>query len=193
NGHPQTWPIAFPGMVAAAVFTWHGDAPSNLDLTPHINRLFFRDARKQAASVLMELADVDRLIPLKVTNQSFLFNSLSQPVADVKVRLAECPAAAFDKVVAQCWEWEAALNKSHIDTPDSEWLHDELLLAVGLTRFAAQRCLAIQSSEGNFTLPAALRSDLSQLIGEFESVWVRRNRIGGLHESSARLRKLLDD
>jgi len=192
NGHPQTWPIAFPGLVAAAVFSWYGDADSNLDLTTQIDRLFFRDREQQAAGVLLELGDVDRLIPLKVRNHSFLCWSLSAPIPELKERLTECAAEPFEQVVSACWEWEAALNRSEIDQPDSEWLHDELLLAIGLTRFAAQRCLALQAApEDGFALSAPLRAELTLLIGEFETVWIRRNRVGGLHESASRLRALL--
>ncbi|WP_309399739.1 beta-N-acetylhexosaminidase [Cerasicoccus maritimus] len=194
NGHPQTWPTALPGLVAGAVFSWYGDAESNLDLTVQLNRLFFKGEDRTAAEVLLELGDVDQLLPIKIANQSFLFTSLRLPIEELQAKLANCPEAALESVVNQTWEWESVLNKTTIHAEDSAWLRGELDLAIDLTRFAAQRCLAVKAHAGaasEFSLSSGLRADLTQLIGQFEKLWIRRSRIGGLHESSQRLRKLL--
>lgn len=194
NGHHQTWPTALPGLVAGGLFAWHGDAASNLDLAPHVNRLFLKGEDDRAARILLEMGDVDRMLPLKIGNQSFLHASTRLPLADIQERLKECPAEALHNVVNQCWEWEAALNTATLSADDGDWLRDELDLAIDLTRFAAQRCLAIQTFNGpieNFQLSDSLRSELTLLIGRYEALWIRRSRIGGLYESTFRLRKLL--
>lgn len=194
NGHPQTWPTTLPGLVACAVFSWYGDAESNLDLTPQINELFFKDEDQQAANVLLELGDVDRMLPVSIGNQSFLCASTRLPLPELQKLLADCPEDALQGVINQTWEWDAALNAATLHAKDGAWLRDELDLAIGLTRFAAQRCLAIKAHRDaieSFQLNDSLRADLSQLIGQYEQLWIRRSRIGGLHESTARLRQML--
>ncbi|WP_309383596.1 beta-N-acetylhexosaminidase [Cerasicoccus frondis] len=194
NGHPQTWAVSLPGMVAGALFSWYGDAESNLDLTRQINRLFFKGEDRTAAEVLLELGDVDHAIPLKLANQSFLFSSMRLPIEELQAKLVSCPESCFEGVISQTWEWESVLNGTTIHADDAHWLRDEMDLAIDLTRFAAQRCLAVKSHTGpanEFNLGSGLRAELSSLIGQFEKLWTRRSRIGGLHESSQRLRRLL--
>ncbi|WP_269540297.1 beta-N-acetylhexosaminidase [Cerasicoccus fimbriatus] len=194
NGHPQTWPIAFPGLVAGGVFSWYGDAESNLDLTVQINRLFFKGEDRTAATVLLELGDVDRLLPVKMRNQSFLCTSLRLPVEELIVKLADCPESVLEAVVSQTWEWEASLNSTNLHAEDADWLRDELDLAIDMTRFAAQRCLAVKShtdSPRQFSLSSGLRSELALIIGQYEKLWIRRSRVGGLYESSNILRRLM--
>jgi len=195
NGHQQTWPTALPGLVAGGLFAWHGDADSNLDLTRQINYLFFQDEDDQAAQVLLELGDVDRMLPVKLGNQSFLHASLRLPIGELIEKLGDQCDDGLRNIVNQTWEWQSALNAANMGAPDAATLRDELDLAIGLTRFAAQRCQAILAHPADpehFKLSDSLRADLTQLIGQYEALWIRRSRVGGLHESASRLRRLLD-
>ncbi|GHC08113.1 beta-N-acetylhexosaminidase [Cerasicoccus arenae] len=194
HGHPQTWPISIPGLVAGALFAWHGDADSNLDLTPQINRIFFKGEDEQAVRILLELGNVDRMLPIQLVNQSFLCTSTRMPIDELQAKLEECPKQALQDVINKTWEWKSALSATTLHVEDSDWIRDELDLAIDLTRFAAQRCLAIKSHLGpieQFQLSPTIRAELTLLIGHYEKIWIRRSRIGGLNESASRLRQLL--
>ncbi|MEO0795610.1 MAG: family 20 glycosylhydrolase [Verrucomicrobiota bacterium] len=193
NGHQQPWPTAFPGMVACGLFSWNGDAPSNLDIKRQINHLFFRDENDTAAGILLELSDLDHPIPVKLPNQSFLSASVRMNPPELKAKLEDCPDTPLNDLITQTWEWEAALSKCKLEAPDAPWLIEELSWMIAMSRWAAQRCLAIKTAPSieNFSLSSSLKSDLSHLIGVFETTWVCRSRVGGLVESSGRLRTLL--
>lgn len=60
----------------------------------------------------------------------------------------------------------------------------ELENAVALLEVAAR--FGLRELEGNED--PSLENDFSRAIGEFEHLWVSRNRIGGLYESTRRLR-----
>lgn len=195
NGHPQTWPTTLPGMVAGGLFSWYGDAMTNLDLTPQLNQMFFQDEDAQAAQVLLELGDVDRMLPVALGNQSFLCSSTRLPLPKLQALLADCPDDALQGVVNQTWEWDAALQAASLHANDGALLREEMELAIGLTRFAAQRCQAVKNFHGpidQYHLSDSLRGDLALLIGRYEQLWIRRSRIGGLFESSARLRRMME-
>ena len=75
-----------------------------------------------------------------------------------------------------------------MDLPDAPLIRDEYALTVRLMLLACDRALSCSA-------PAALgrrpRAGSSEIIGEYRSLWLARNRIGGLSDSVRRLEALL--
>ncbi len=194
QGHGQTWPTTLPGLIVAALTAWDIQAGSKMQLAQLVNDLFFKGDDCTAAEVLLELGDVDLLVPATTWNHSFLFATIVWPLEQARKELVNCPNEALEKVIEQCNKWERTLASASIKADDADWLREELGLSIAMVRFSARRSLEIKACSGDsekFSLSPELRSELAQIIGVYERLWINRSRIGGLHESANNLRRLM--
>ena len=73
--------------------------------------------------------------------------------------------------------------------PDAELIRRELSLTIRMMEHACRRTLfAFGNLDG-----AGLKNELEEIILEYRTLWLKRNRPGGLEDSLARLEKLRAD
>jgi hypothetical protein len=137
---------------------------------------------------LIEHAAIDERIPVSLFNQSFLKASLRLPLPELQAKLQDCPDAALHDCTQACSDWLEALAHEQLGGSDGEWVVAELILAIEFNRFAARRCLAIKAGASKSDpLPESLNREMLDLLRRYQTVWLRRNRPGGLGDSLARL------
>lgn len=188
NGHAQVWPVALPGLIAGGLSAWNSKNFDPKKLPALLNQLFFKAPQDTVARILIEHAAIDQRLPVTLFNQSFLKASLRLPLPDLQAKLQDCPESALHDCVQACSEWLAALTTEPLDGQDGAWVVEELMLAIQCNRFAARRCLAIKAGTSKTDpLPESLNREMQDLLRRYQSVWLRRNRPGGLGDSLARL------
>jgi hypothetical protein len=82
-------------------------------------------------------------------------------------------------------------EKARSSRPDSELIRQEIHLAERMLRHAVMRAWLAAGRED--IKPAALYVDMKAIIEEYKSVWLSRNRPGGMRDSIARLEKARSD
>lgn len=173
GGHHQFNPISYPSLIYTAYLSWNGQAPSKAKLKRCINDVFF-DPEHQLGQPLLEMGKVYKRLNSPIMNGNafhhLLFGTNKTKTPSMK-RLAQTKEAILSIRQAM---------------PNSDLLDvREMHLGIDMAILALQKTLH-QAYQEPFPL-----SDARRLIGTYEELWLERNRVGGLYESSSLLRKAL--
>ncbi len=84
-------------------------------------------------------------------------------------------------------ELESRLTFAKPEIPDASLVKSELANNIAMARHGARRGIAFFEKSDR----TALRHELQKIIRNHEELWLARNRLGGLRESSGRLRDFL--
>jgi len=172
GGHPQTWPVSLPGMIWAGLLAWNRNAQRS-ELYDWLNQFLGESLTK----ILIESADIDQILGLKLFNRSFLMHTMSLDVAALNNFRPQPDALALRTVIEHCDAWlediEPALADEHIQR-----LASEISLSIRMNRFAAYRCL-----DDLRNCP----DSAPEIVQDYRVLWLRRSRPGGLEESVKRM------
>lgn len=188
-GHHQASLLSTPALHAFAQSAWnpHDTAPP---LEASLNLLSFQEDSPRLAPLLLELGQLHTVFRHRPPNRFPLVQVLSTPQSQLPIVTAELADEELAEAHERLCGWEEAGDAIHCHRPDGDLLRREFRLTVSLLRHACERTLGTRNLGGG-SHNRSLRADFVHLIGEFEELWVARNRIGGLHESSGRFRRAL--
>ncbi len=185
GGHHQYLPLSYPGYVAGAGYSWCYRANRSADIAKVLNSCILRDSSGVTGSVLFEMGRVDEAISIRTRNRN-VFNDL----------LFEYPPRRFDplkvcdKVYESCLDrFDGLASQIHDARPgveDGILIKEEIRNAVAMAQLGVLIHLNRKSGRN-----AALQRRLGDIVQAHEHLWCARNRLGGLRESTDRLRGVL--
>lgn len=194
GGHHHPLTVSVPGIVVGAGHSWRADCDQGAALQEAIGRTLWRLENLAAPeppicrAAGVRLLDLGRLTDpfgQRLHNSSALHHLLfTQDLGSLAPKLwIERDSVEAARARLQGWMLDlAATELPPLAKQEAAWACEVMDIA----------CLRWLDAHGS---PAGtrsnLRSRLTRAIGSFEHIWLSRNRPGGLHESSARLRKLL--
>jgi hexosaminidase len=194
-GHWQTLPINYPGIAYGAALAWAQAANWELDLAPALSLHVLDDSSGILADVLLRLARIylhpglgrhngDALVDLMRVGEGTGLDKWKAAFAE-RGGSAASFAAALDDVAAI----RATLGGATFTTEELQRIQRELTLSADFIHHASQRGLAVHGA-GRVSLQD-LRDDLQNLVSRYRAVWLERNRVGGLDDSTARFEPAL--
>jgi hypothetical protein len=182
NGHWQCLPVSYLGFAAGAAFSWAYRVNRTLNIQEALNHYAFLDPTGCLGRLAYNLGNIYHEVGLEPDNSSLLFDVLQNPIHEwVKLLPPEKGGQIFHHTLD-------AINQITADTPakssmrpDTNLLAAEFKLTIDLLRHSCMRgCYGYGSSEFNRQF---LSVDLGRIIAEYPSVWLSRNRPGGLKDS----------
>ncbi len=202
NGHLQVLPISFLGFAMGAAYSWALDANRDLDVAQVISTHAFGDSSGAMGRAAYDLGLVPDMLGRKVHNSSLLTWVLLRRLPDLSAQLAAHPAAEGSSEMLSAAHFAAARAATDaalaqalhapMQRPDAELIRQEYALATHLMRHACDRALfAMNAPEAPDA--ATLAADIDSLIGTYRTIWLARNRPGGLPDSLARLEQARAD
>lgn len=187
GGHHQTLPTSYVGFAAGAAYSWNLKRNMRVDLAGAISRHFFQDPTGTLGQFCLDLGRTPNRLPgVKRSNCSAIGQLMAGPLGTEQLDLSKLTPAQYDRAEAWLDQLTAKLPNARPACPDAALVMRELTHALTMSRHAINRGRYASFGEGT---PAALRHELQQVIMVHEEQWLARNRCGGLHESSAILRK----
>ena len=103
--------------------------------------------------------------------------------------LAGNSAQALKKCARRFDDLQNKLSSLRPQSADASLIKDELSTAIAMARHGTHRLL---SALGQGPNRSSLRHDLQDIIARYETLWIQRNRLGGLRESAGSLYKSLE-
>lgn len=190
GGHHQFLPISYPPFVAGAALSWNPVASlSETMLVSILNTFVFQDSSNAMGAVLVSLGKIRNCFKKQINNSHPLANLVFLPTPSIDIGLKHVTTEELADCLEKLDTLRCDLAETTAKCGDAALIKEEISVAIGLLRHACSRTW--HHSLGQYNRSTPLRKELTPLIGRFEACWVARNRMGGLHESSNRLRNVL--
>lgn len=195
-GHWHTQAVNDPGLVLGAALSWCTDANRELDLCAALSQHVYDDPTGHTAGAVRELGGVEQdTAAIQTTNSlNWALVLPDAPLVDGRLdRGWDCvgpfTAPMLDAVVARTDRAVGLLERARPEATDAALVLEELGLAAGFVRHAAQnlRARLDQNAPHPRDLDAATRQrlddELTDLTARFARAWRTRSREGGLADS----------
>jgi hypothetical protein len=187
GGHHQYLPISYLGFLAGAAYSWSVEKSRGIDLQGALDIFVFRDGSGTLGKAAYELGKVNEETGVLPVNAGIFNRLLFWDMTDKKA-LEGLEAAKLLKCLKRFDELAEANISSKPEIPDGQLVKSELLNSMAMARLGINKALY---ALGGKIEASRLKKDLLNVISMHEELWLARNRIGGLHESSNRLRSAL--
>ncbi len=209
-GHHQQLPFMFPSLVAAAALSWSYNDNRSIDLS-RLGRLtgihMFSSSCPEIGEALVSLGQVHDMVVPKPPNMSALVLHLLLPQFPVGSGLTtgltiedlERVAVSVDESVALCNSCDCSVGDDRIENNvwGMDYIVDEIRAGADWLKFAIKDAGFRLEHDGSLSsVSSAKRNELISELAQIQEVhrllWLRRNRNGGLDESSKWLEHLAD-
>ncbi len=198
NGHWQTPPISYLGFAAGAALSWAVDTNRAADWANLLSLFAFDDPSGSMGKLAYDLGEVYRVLGLEMPNSSPLFWVFTLPLAQIPTALAQTGVDA-DALTRGMLAAQTAIDRAlqplsaqKMTRPDADLIRREFANTARLMRHACRRA-TLALNEDSPAERAALTEDMRAFLEEYRTLWLLRNRPGGLPDSTARFEAILQE
>jgi hypothetical protein len=190
--------VSYLGLLLGAGVSWNAavaNAPALIDLPMLLDVHVFRDSAAVMGRAAFDLGNAYLEAESRVPTMSGLYSLVAFPDETVPGEMTEgITFASLQRTLSFVKDTASRLDSARMDRPDAElvleefrWVGDMLVFScqLGMARFEAGNGSPMSAiAEGK---RLELAEELSQLAARHRQIWLRRNRFGGLDDSTARL------
>ncbi len=153
-----------------------------------LNKYVFQDGANRLGEVAWNLGNTYLEAGFPTPNSSFLFQALQASRKDIVDSESYDPEriTRVEKIVNQAL---SSLEGAQLTGDHSDWILDEFSLTARMINHACKKLRCI-FEDGNRT---DLLLDLDEIMEQFENLWLKRSRPGGLADSLARFEAIKQD
>jgi hexosaminidase len=195
QGHWQTFPISILGFAYGAALGWAYAPNVDLDLPAVLNAFAFRDRAGVMGQIAYDLGNVYQQPGVLLHNGSLLFWIYQTPLEDLMRRAADASSrealgnkemlranlhATIDTVEAIV----RRIDQAQMNVPDAALIKREFSHAAQMLRHGARRALFELGDTS--TSKSGLAAEIDAIEVGQRTLWLARNRPGGLDDSAAR-------
>lgn len=190
-GHWQYLPISYPGFVRGAALSWCYQSNLEKNIIPILNLHVYKDPSEITGKLIYDLGNAYQKCGHIRSNGSTLFSILRRPLS------WKTPDGVTEKTLRETENYildiSSKLTYSNMQCNDSLLIKDELKNASRMLIHACRSKIAnFKGKSGNVSVKNELTAQLREIIGEHRRLWLTRNRIGGLADSTKVLENRLD-
>jgi hypothetical protein len=192
NGHTQTTPVPWLGYLYGAAVSWSPRASADMDIADTLSLHAFDDPTGATGAVVFEMGNAYQINGAKSRNGTLLHQMYFLPLEN-DWPMHRVRAGGFEDTQEQLKALAGRLDPSHMRRDDAALVVAELRSGAELASAGAAIGAAkyARSNGGSATkVRAGYRRAAKRIeaaIPEYERVWLARNRLGGLRDSTARL------
>ncbi len=197
HGHWQHLPFAYPGFAYAAAVSWDFKKNHNIDLEKGLDSHIFLDKTKTIGKVICELGETYNI----VGNLGFLpvvIRFLYYPDDDINADyMKSISVKKMQNAIAKINCLITELDNVKMDCKDADWIIEEFKNNAALAKhsynigIAKLETQSSKISEIPIERRKLLADELENIIPEYRRLWLRRNRPGGLKDSTQYFENLL--
>ena len=194
-GHRQYLPVSYAGFLYGAALGWCVKTNAGMNVAVELGRHVYNDATGDAGRLWLEAGKVHELSGVVLNNRSLPFACLHAPLGDTAgvEGLAEGRA---ERMTARVSELKAAAAKQRFGGADGALAKDELKATLAVLNHACKRAafnVAKRTGERPAVTLRWLAKDMERIIERHRTLWLKRNRRGGLASSLGYYRRNLNE
>jgi hexosaminidase len=191
DGHWQYLPTSYVGFAAGAAFSWslssNGDDDVLAALDPHV----FEDRAEILGGVARDLGLVIMHADAKLGWDDAVFSLISEP--DDRALPEGLDLATIARTEERIEAILAPLGSARPSGADGSIVVAEFENVGRMLRHACHRGRALlEGSAATSTTAAALASEMRSILGNHRELWIARDHVGGLHDSTKAMVERLD-
>ena len=186
GGNHQPWPTMYPGIFQAAQWSWSGQSLPEENLAEAIDAWVYDFPGARMGQSILKLGRLGEEMDSYIANSSLHWTLLFGSKEERFKQFLEEHGTA-EKMIAGLVHLEESEKEIESINMDGKVLlsRQELQLGVEMTRISLQRGKSLLEGQ-EFTHP-----NQEAMVREFEKLWLKRARPGGLQEASGYLREAL--
>lgn len=194
-GHRQYLPASYLGYLYGAAVGWCGRTNASIDVAHALSRYAFGDPSGVAGRLWCDAGTIHELAGAPLKNRTRLFSIMNAPLGDLAAveGLTGKQVESMERRVAGL---QARAAKACFGGTDGDLVRRELLATLAVLRHACRRAgVMLRSHDGRSTRREcrSLAADMEQIIDQHRTLWLARNRRGGLADSLSYYRRNLGE
>ncbi len=190
NGNHQYPPISWIGICAGAAYSWCLEVNRKADISEAVDMLIACDCAGVIGAFLHDYGNLYCHLKCKQVNATAMGRGLFMKLTDRPEWFEELSSKEVGEVLAQLHHMRSHLAGALPEAEDGRLIVEELDNSVRMTECALLKLLYMKGE----TIDLQYLTDLLRhVIRKHEQLWLARNRPGGLHESSGKLREVLEE
>lgn len=186
GGHHQYLPISYPGLLMGACYAWCFRSNRDIDPAKGVDQTFFD--HQNVGHILWDLGKVPDLVPAKIRNATIFNQLLFWDMDHEPEYMKGIDATGLTACLAELSGLEEQARTIGHYVRDGDLVKAEVCNSIRMAKHGISRYLLYRGESRN---QSAVRIQLEEIIATHDELWLQRNRIGGLYESSSRLRDSL--
>lgn len=198
RGHWQPLPVSYLGFAYGAAVSWYVAGNADIDLAAALDRFVFQDAAGVMGQMVYDLGNIYQRVGPSHINGQILAYILQVPSGEVDTMLekmsevagepADITSETLRSTIAALDDLLRAGDAQQMARIDADLVVAEFTQAAQLVQHGA-KWLSLVKGYGEYE-PAMLQAELDTLIAHQRSLWLGRNRRGGLEDSMRRFETL---
>jgi hexosaminidase len=197
NGHWQPLPVSYLGFAFGTGVSWCYETNHDLDMPRALDLFAFEDKAEIMGKLAYNLGNVYLQYGPPHINGSGLVYALQTSKDNIETQHMP-PMEERRAMIEQLRSISNHLNdimrpinQAAIKRSDAPLIRAEFQQVTNLLQHSIRRLLLLLGEEDH--APDELRAELTGLIEQQRTIWLGRNRPGGLDDSIGRFKKLLDE
>lgn len=193
-GHWQALPVSYVGFAAGAAYSWGVAQNRDIEIPQAVSLFAFQDKTFTTGQLFYDLGNIYRKFTYQPANATVLFGVMLKTLPEIRA-YHQIPSNAYQQCLNHVEQVSERIDSVNPACEDAEWVKRELLQTAHLLRHACWRGLFaweadLQKKE---KMRESLLLDMAQILAEYRSIWLARNRPGGLFDSQKRFEDLIDE
>ena len=183
-GHHQFPFTSYHAIIEASALSWNQSSNGEYNLYDAVDSTFLHGKSSATAKAIFELSKIVNSFEYRPDNRTLLNDLLMSKGQKLKDQLSHATSGELGQCRERLSEFISSMKVDQPSPKASDPVLRELLLTSELLEFATRKGLkAFSEVDGD------LQEERARLVSEYRSLWLARNRPGGLDESAAYLEK----
>ncbi len=183
-GHHQFPFTSYHAIIGASALSWNQTSNGEYNLDDAVDSTFLRGTSSATAKAIFKLSKIVSSFQYKPDNRTLLNDLLMSNDRKLKDQLDHTNARELKRSHERLCEFISLTETEKPFWAATDLVSRELVFTSELLKFAALKGLKAFSK-----VDWDLQEGKERLIGQYKSLWLSRNRPGGLNESAAYLEK----
>ena len=189
HGHHQYPSISWLGIFAGGAYSWCMESNKHANIATAID-LLITHSNSGIGAYLFDFGNIYKTFEY-VEHNCTLFNKiLFTPLNDIPQFMEKVSVDEINKALNKLLELRSRLLIISPDIEDGTIIIAELKNASYMLECGLKKMLIMKGQKIDIQ---SLKQLMRHVIGKYDELWLKRNRPGGLNESSGKLRNILED
>lgn len=199
-GHWQPFVISYPGIMYGAGLSWAVEQNETLDVTRHLANGLMNQPNAELARLVMELGSVYKLYDGDIVKYvNVFYDILRSPDGSLSTKkLEHVNAENTIEVLNKLNALLEQLANCPVYNKEQQLIIEELILAARFSRHSAlmaKERLNLKDNKMSLapdSVKNIMQEDFNWILSRFNTLWLLRNRPGGLQHSLKGFKSVLD-